>query len=832
MANMTYFRRNGLAFWIGVQVACAGSGAWAQDPEESEAADDDVVEFEDYQAQGRAEDPLQMMPTEPVESVFGFDKTLLETPRGATSLSADMMENFEIESLNDISTIAPGTFRQSFFGVSGSLDIRGNPGENYFRGVRRLNNPGNFPTPIGASDRVDVVRGPASPIMGPSKIGGYLNFVPKSARVETGQYLEEPTGSIQVTQGKWDKNVLSAEVGGPGEIAGQDFGYYLYGETENSDDYYRNSSTAQNILQGSFNTAFSSKTRVEFGGMYQDFDGNQNAGWNRLTQDLIDNGTYITGLAQPVDSIPGIGNKDGTISRDEFANSPTGQGNPDAGIFTDGPNPFIVGDFTQLTDEDIPEAWALEDPGTTQLDSDEVLIAPEDRLETEITTLYFDLIHDVNRNFSITNKSFYEGMDSINENAYGFSSEINSWVAENKTIFAFDTEHTDWLSASHQVSPSIRHTEFERGQDFSFEFFDRRDLTRPSTARDKRLLGSQNGTDNSDFVFGSTTNYGLAYLGDFTVADRIGLLVGTRYDYIDFDSNRDLSRIDPREFDPETVVVSAGDNDSDVSWTVSLNYQTPWGVTPYVTKSEQSTVISDQGTEVSPDLVRDGDAIATSELDEVGVKADLLNGRLFMAAAWFQQERTNFSAQDLTSNNVTETEGYEFEARWIPMDRLSLTAAFTKLDVYNLTALENGGQFSFLGAEDLDGVSDPSKVFGNQPGGIIPVENKEDARKAGTPEYVYSLTGAYQIGYGLGVTTSVQHVDSVFSGFSKQVRLPAYTLVNAGASYSVGNWKFDGQVRNLTDKDFFRANFPDLFGGTVVKPERPRHWTVSATYSF
>jgi hypothetical protein len=42
---------------------------------------------------------------------------------------------------------------------------------------------------------------------------------------------------------------------------------------------------------------------MQFGGMYHDYKGNQIAGWNRLTQELIDNGTYVTGTAQS----PGYG---------------------------------------------------------------------------------------------------------------------------------------------------------------------------------------------------------------------------------------------------------------------------------------------------------------------------------------------------------------------------------------------------------------------------------------------------------------------------------------------------------------------------------------------
>jgi iron complex outermembrane receptor protein len=47
--------------------------------------------------------------------------------------------------------------------------------------------------------------------------------------------------------------------------------------------------------------------------MYHDYKGQQNGGWNRLTQDLVDNGTYITGQAQPLDT-----NNDGNVSQREM----------------------------------------------------------------------------------------------------------------------------------------------------------------------------------------------------------------------------------------------------------------------------------------------------------------------------------------------------------------------------------------------------------------------------------------------------------------------------------------------------------------------------------
>jgi hypothetical protein len=41
-----------------------------------------------------------------------------------------------------------------------ALDIRGAPSDVYYRGMLRLDNPGNYSTPIGAADRIDIVRGP------------------------------------------------------------------------------------------------------------------------------------------------------------------------------------------------------------------------------------------------------------------------------------------------------------------------------------------------------------------------------------------------------------------------------------------------------------------------------------------------------------------------------------------------------------------------------------------------------------------------------------------------------------------------------------------------
>ncbi len=805
------FTRNKLALLISLGCVAASIPAWS--------AEEVAAQAVAVAAAGAVEETLVVgdsmgLMSNKAKSVFGFEKTIAETPRSITSVSSDMMESYNISDIDDLVLVSPGAFTQSFFGVAGSLDVRGTPGEVYFRGMRRVNNPGNYPTPIGASNRIDIVRGPASPIFGPSKIGGYLNFEPKSARVEGGQYLSEPEGQITLTRGSWDKNVVSAEVGGPGSIGDKDLGYYVYAETENSGSYYENSGTDQNIFQAAFNIDLSTNTHVEFGGMYHEFDGNQVAGWNRVTQDLIDNGTYITGSPTSVD-IDG----DGYNSPQEY--------DVWKATFTEG-NFFIPG--ASATDAGMDPAWALQNVGTTKLSGSQTLVAPEDQLVTTVSTLYFDVIHDVNDDFTITNKSFYEKLENINENAYGFSQFVDTFAFEDQLLFAFNAEHTDWLKASYQISPSIRYTDFKQGDDFDYEYFDRRDLSKQSTALDRKLLATVTDSDYSNYLEGDFTDYGLAFLGDYTIAENIGLLLGARYDYLDMNSDTIVSKL--KSTPAPDAVISASETDDGVSWTASLSYTTPIGLIPYVTKSEQATIVMGQGSEISPGLIADGNAIADSELEEIGIKGDLFDGRLFASMAYFEQTRTNYSAQDLVSNNTTESKGYEMEARLLITEDFTITTALTHLEITNLTALDGGAQFGFMGAGDLVNVTDPSLFYGYVMQGLTLVGNETDALKSGIPENMVSLTGAYNFGDGYSITASAVHADSTYSGFSKAIKLPSYTLFNAGISYHAETWSVSLQGKNLTDERYYRANFPDLFGSTVVLPELPRSFVGKVTFKF
>ncbi|MFT2090806.1 TonB-dependent siderophore receptor [Paraglaciecola sp. 2405UD69-4] len=766
---------------------------------------------------------LGSLPGQDVEAVFGFGKSILETPRSASTISQEQLERFSVSDIDELVAFAPGTFTQSFFGVAGSLDVRGTPGETYFRGVKRLDNPGNYPTPIGASSRIDIVRGPASPIYGPAKIGGYLNFNPKSARASGGQYLDSNEGAFSYTTGSWDKSIMTAEVGGPGKIGDKEMGFYLYGEVENSGSYYDNTSTDQTVLQASFNIDVTDNVLVEFGAMYHDYDGNQVAGWNRLTQDLVDNGTYVTGDAKPLDT-----DFDGLISHDEYGAA------VDLGGLTifDENGDYVSGGFyvpaSSFTDADATDSMGLVDVGTATLKGNQVLVAPEDVLQNVVETLYFDVTYFSDSGWEIKNQLFYEAYDNLNENAYGFSQFHDSSVIENKLVFSNEWE-TDSFLAQLQVSPSVRHTQFLHGDDFTYEYFNRRDLTGPSTALDKRQLATSINANYDNYDKGNYTDYGIAAMTDLTWDFGLNIVLGLRYDSIDIETT---SRGDLLLGGGE--VESASGTESGVSWNTSISYKTPFGLIPYITAAEQATLVAGQGAEIGVGQLEDG-AFDTSDLFEYGVKGSFLDDSLYFALSIYEQERTDFSAQAIVTNATTENKGTEFELRWVVNENLVIGAGYTNIKVYNLTAYNNGNvgtQFAFFGAEDLTSLSDPSLIYGGNVIGLGLVFDKEGARKAGIPENIYTLNATYDFQNGFAANASIVKADETYSSFSQSVTLPSYTLVNAGIFYEAESWTASLNIKNLTDERYFRANFPDLFGAQIVLPELPRHYQAKFTYKF
>ena len=65
---------------------------------------------------------------------------------------------------------------------------------------------------------------------------------------------------------------------------------------------------------------------------------------------------------------------------------------------------------------------------------------------------------------------------------------------------------------------------------------------------------------------------------------------------------------------------------------------------------------------------------------EVGLKGSLLDKSLYFALAVYEQERTDYAAQQTVTNQASRTEGVELEVRWAVNDQLLLTLGHSRIE--------------------------------------------------------------------------------------------------------------------------------------------------------
>ena len=776
------------------------AGALAQE----EKTEEEAVELEKYVTEGLASDPVGILPTEPVDSVFGFDKSLLETPRSVTVLSDDLMTAYGIESALDVSKVVPSTYTTSIFGINGNVNIRGVASDTYFRGVKRLENTQLFPSPITAMSRLDVVRGPPSPLYGPGKVGGYTNFVPKSARASTGKYLEKPTGKLVLTGGSFDKKSGSAEVGGPFELRDRAGGYYVYVNAEDSDTYYDNVNFEQRILQSSFDYELADSLRLELGQMYQYWGGKELAGWNRITQDLIDKGVYTAGQV----GVNMDRNGDGLISTAEVDSY-----GPLLRTFPAGTSPATI-------DAQTGAGWDV-DPASVRLipiSRTANSQSPEDGGEAQINLAYVDLVYTFADGSKLTNKMYGERMDRFKwTRASAYGQDTTTAVAEEKLIYEKGAMQWGDFKLNLGFSGLFRYYDTKNlsGTKYS-DLVNRADLSQPFSQNNRFAVPNLEpnlAPWNTGLVSRYTTK-GVGSLIDATYK-RANVILGLRQDWVDVKSHI-----------PTYVLTTPGlkgeAEDDGLSWTASGSYELFTGIRPYVTYSQQETLVFGLDGGIGIPVL--ADPLNTAELREAGIKTSLFNNTLFASVAAYRQTRTNFSF-DTAQVLSTLSTGWEFEARWAPFSRLSLTAGGT----WQSTRYEPVRPATISVNPSFFGVG------GNYYGGRMQTTllgEPQYAERSGYPDMVLNLNGTFFFTKEIALNLSGAYQEEVPSGRIKDITLPDALLVGAALVYDAPKFSFRVSVNNLTNELYFTPNSPDGLGEVIVIPAPERSYQTSVTFKF
>jgi iron complex outermembrane receptor protein len=747
-------------------------------------------------------DPYNVVPVLPTQSLFGFDQKLEEIPRSISTADQETLLRYNVKTVNDIVTVASGTYTGSYFGIPGSVFLRGDIGDNFFRGFRRVENRGNYATPVDATDHIEIVKGPPSPIYGGGRIGGFLNFIPKTARSESAKWLEKATGKVTLTYGSYDEKRGSAELGVPFKLGTHRSGLYAFFEAEDSHSFYNGVANRYKLGQIAFDTELSSKWRLSYG--FQGFhgEGTQNLGWNRVTQDLIDHQMYLSG--QPLINLSHNGYNIGI-----------------------GDNaPYSLSQFAYTQDfgntysfQSVAQYYAL-NPATiklVKLPLEQIMIDAGDFNRSTTFTPYFDVVYDISPNLHFKNQSFMDWLNHNKYSSYGFGAGYRPWTVENKTTLSFDYKPTSSIVAHVIAGGGYRRVQVTAGEERNeFQTVDRRDISIGATPND-RFVGPYNSDGTVYFQYFQTGSYGdigAFALSDIAFGSRLTATVGLRFDRYSPDFwGRD---------DQDTKLTHATAAQNAVTYNASVSYRLPFNLHPYFTAATSRFLDLGQGNELDYAQVLNNTFIATSTLYEAGVKTSNVAERVYASLSLFRQRRASFNNQT-RQDDYYQTKGAEVEARAFLLKRLSLTG--------NLT-LQNPIQLNvpfLLGIPPyLLGLT-PQQAYGGRFIGLASIFGlKPPFHVGGQPHVVFSPFATVNVTKNVGLTLGTSWVSSVRTGYISNVRLPSYAMTRGSVFFQRGRNLVNVSINNMFDTIYFQSQF--LFWDVLVKPGALR--TASLTYSY
>ena len=767
-------------------------------------AADPIVTMEKFISSAKADDLYDVLPARESASLFGVARPLVETPRSITVIESSLTDLFSIRTVNDFVAVTAGSFTGNYFGVPGALDVRGERADNFFRGFRRIENRGNFPTPIASTDFTEIVKGPPPPIYGGGKVGGVLNFIPKTAKSKAAKFIERPVGAVSTTIGTYGKKVASIEYGMPFTLSGKQFGAYLFVQGEDSDSYYDNIYNKSTLVQLAIDTELTRGVLLEYGFMAQRANLNQSLGWNRVTQRMIDtDGEYLAG--RPALNLDTNGN--GFLSPAELNRYSLEQF-----AFA---NPFPY----DALSADQRAAFTL-DPATVRtvkLSHHTVQVEDIDFSKTDSFTGYFDFTNVTNDAFTLKNQTFYDFMNHTKYSSYGFTADYLAMALENKTTanlhltLGRDNVLDGVFGFSWRYSSGDERESRGRG----YQVLDRRDISAGATPND-RFEGAYTGTQNVPYNWrqiGAFSDLGAFALIDTTLAGRLGLIGSARIDrYNAHTTGTDLN----------AVFGYANDSDSAFTYNASLNYKLD-GLSPYVTYATSRYLELGQGGMIDVLNLGGGTWLQDSKLTEVGFKGMLLRSKLFASVSYYKQEKTAFNPTAGTFDKY-KSKGLEAEFRYAPTKSLSFTGAAT----WQRTDLLNPP--FFLGVPPTALGLDPKLTYAGRfvaVGGLIGVKSPIEAP---TPQRVFSLNGTYTAPRGWGLSFGATYVSSFYSGYLQQIRLPEYTTCRAAAFYNYKQWSFRVNANNVFDSRYYTPQF--LFWDVFISPSIGPTVDLTTTYKW
>ncbi len=813
-------------------LASAGVAS-AQTPTPTPAPSEPVTKLEKFIVENSAlESSDTLLPSSrTVDSVFGTDMALDETPRAVTVLTPEVLKQFGIKDVYDFAKAVPGASVVNFYGVPGIPTTRGLFTSIYFNGMLRVWNRNGYPTSFGSLESMDYVRGPAPGTYSASSPGGFVNFVPKSP------YFDAKRGVLTLTIGENNEYNTQIDVGGPFLVGDIPTAARLSVTNQESDSPYDGIFNNYTSIYGSVKMKLTDTITVYTGGEFYRHRSKENPGWNRVTQDLIDNQMYLTGspvndltgasvvvpgLGTFINDVPGYVNRVALETATPFGGSRgdfNGSFLAQSGFASSG---FNADTFRNNAAYNFLGNIANTGVQTVKLDVRQVLTDGADFTNADTYLWFADVDFNPGNGFSLTNKSLIDAYEREKVSTYGYGEYGENFTFENKTIARHRLNALKGIDLAYGFS--ARYEDALAKTEFTVEPFNRRDISKPATQNDRLYSGGQRGEvgafagKNYWDPFGSNWSQlwttGLFFTPEFKITDAWTILGSARVD------SANWRRGVPNDLAAE---FNSGFKDSDgkeySNFSVSTTYKVMPGVTAYATAQKGTSF---QGFYVSGGVDSGDQNFQESSLAEGGFKFLTLNDKLFSGINYFYQELVHFDSRGGAAIPQRGA-GVEMEATYEVSDALALTANATWQEHYYRSDTLPGGFVPLSAADTVRFAGIFTADFGGRanPGGA----------RYGIPEWHANFLARYKFGKGFQVSGGPSFVDSTYANPDKTLRLPSYTLWTLNLGYSTEKWEVMASCRNLTDELYF-SPFDAFAANAIILPGAPRSMSVTFKYRF
>ena len=359
------------------------------------AQEEEVIVLEEVDADSVPIEESILATSRPFVSLYGTEKGIVDTPRNVTIISRAQLDAISIRDPRDFTKVTSSAYTQSNFGAPSNPSIRGQTADMLVNGMRRgLTTNGNgLPVNFNAVESVSILKGPPSVAVGVSQyVGGSVDLITKKPFF---------SGNEHVLNTTFDSEGLAVVQLDSNFVLDETSALRFSTTVEDTDDYfYDNAKRKTKAFYGAYTFSPSDKYRLELSGEYFFADYSENWGWNRVTQDMIDNNNYVAGGNNDAnDLVFGVGQTQATI------------------------NPFA----TQVTDPADPS-------NITQLDRTQRLLSNGDDSEGELITLQAIQTFSPDPDIEVVNNTLYQFRDRDTYSSYQYSEVLrDNWQLENRT---------------------------------------------------------------------------------------------------------------------------------------------------------------------------------------------------------------------------------------------------------------------------------------------------------------------------------------------------------------------------------------------------------------